>query len=137
MKIIPDIPIKFERFPDGYVNDINGWAFDRATIEQNKGKLLTLDIDLSQQSSQSSLQGYSGGNLCFAILPDETTGSCTNASGGYFISSYVYNGPLQQETGDPDLTSGTLSTGTPEPSSFLLLSAPALWFGIRRMKRRA
>jgi MoaA/NifB/PqqE/SkfB family radical SAM enzyme len=51
MKIIPDIPIKFERFPDGYVNDINGWAFDRATVEQNKGKLLTLDIDYGSYCS--------------------------------------------------------------------------------------
>lgn len=51
MKIIPEIPVKFERFPDGYVNDINGWAFDRTTIEQNKGKLLTLDIDYGSYCS--------------------------------------------------------------------------------------
>jgi MoaA/NifB/PqqE/SkfB family radical SAM enzyme len=51
VKFVPDIPTKFERFPDGYVNDINGWAFDRATIEQNKGKLLTLDIDYGSYCS--------------------------------------------------------------------------------------
>ena len=32
MRTIPDIPIKFTRFPDDYVNDINGWAFDKETI---------------------------------------------------------------------------------------------------------
>lgn len=100
---------------------------------------LTLDIDLSQQSNTSSLQGYSGGNLCFANLPDETTGNCTNAQGGYFVSSYSYNGPpigqLGELPGDPNLVSGTLAT--PEPSSFLLMAVPGLWFGIRRIRRRA
>jgi MoaA/NifB/PqqE/SkfB family radical SAM enzyme len=51
MKIMPDIPIKFDRFPDNYINDINGWAFDRATIEANKGKLLTLDLDYGSYCS--------------------------------------------------------------------------------------
>lgn len=45
MKVIPDIPVKYSSFPSGYVNDINGWAFDKETIRNNKGKLLTLDID--------------------------------------------------------------------------------------------
>lgn len=51
MKIIPEIPIKYTRFPDSYINDINGWAFDEATIETNKGKLLTLDIDYGSYCS--------------------------------------------------------------------------------------
>ncbi|AEV97681.1 hypothetical protein A4D02_16435 [Niastella koreensis] len=51
MRIVPDIPVKYSRFPDNYVNDINGWAFDRATIEANKGKLLTLDIDYGSYCS--------------------------------------------------------------------------------------
>lgn len=51
MRIIPEIPLKYTRFPDGYVNDINGWAFDKATIEANKGKLLTLDIDFGTYCS--------------------------------------------------------------------------------------
>jgi MoaA/NifB/PqqE/SkfB family radical SAM enzyme len=51
MRVIPDIPIKFSRFPDNYVNDINGWAFDRKTVEDNKGKLLTLDIDYGSYCS--------------------------------------------------------------------------------------
>ncbi|MEZ5996130.1 MAG: radical SAM protein [Hyphomonadaceae bacterium] len=33
------------RFPAGYVNDVHGWAFDRRTVEENVGKLLTLDMD--------------------------------------------------------------------------------------------
>lgn len=45
MRIVPDIPIKFSRFPAEYINDINGWSFNKKTIEANKGKLLTLDVD--------------------------------------------------------------------------------------------
>lgn len=51
MRVIPDIPIKYTRFPDNYVNDINGWAFDKETIIINKGKLLTLDIDYGSYCS--------------------------------------------------------------------------------------
>lgn len=51
MRVVPEIPIKFTRFPDDYVNDINGWAFDRQTIESNKGKILTLDIDYGSYCS--------------------------------------------------------------------------------------
>lgn len=51
MRVIPDIPIKYTRFPDNYVNDINGWAFDRETIINNKGKLLTMDIDYGSYCS--------------------------------------------------------------------------------------
>jgi len=51
MRIIPEIPIKYTRFPDNYVNDINGWAFDKETIINNKGKLLTLDIDYGSYCS--------------------------------------------------------------------------------------
>jgi MoaA/NifB/PqqE/SkfB family radical SAM enzyme len=45
MRSIPDIPETFQRFPAGYVNDVRGWAFDRKTVAENKGKLLTLDMD--------------------------------------------------------------------------------------------
>ena len=51
MKIYPDVPIVFEKFPNNYINDINGWAFDKETIENNKGKLLTLDIDYGSYCS--------------------------------------------------------------------------------------
>ncbi len=45
MRSIPAIPEVYRRFPPDYVNDIRGWAFDRRTIEENVGRLLTLDID--------------------------------------------------------------------------------------------
>ena len=51
MRFIPEIPIKFERFPSGYINDINGWAFDKATIQDYIGKLLTIDIDFGDYCS--------------------------------------------------------------------------------------
>lgn len=51
MKVIPDIPPVYLRFPDNYVNDVNGWAFDKATIEANKGNLLTIDIDFGSYCS--------------------------------------------------------------------------------------
>lgn len=51
MRVIPDIPIKYTWFPENYVNDINGWAFDKETIVENKGKLLTLDIDYGSYCS--------------------------------------------------------------------------------------
>lgn len=51
MKSIPNIPAKFKSFPENYINDINGWGFDKATIKENKGKLLTLDIDFGDYCS--------------------------------------------------------------------------------------
>lgn len=49
--MIPSIPVVFNTFPSDYINDINGWAFDKETIEANKGKLLTLDIDFGDYCS--------------------------------------------------------------------------------------
>ena len=51
MRVIPDVAVRFSTFPAGYVNDINGWAFDRQTIVDNKGKLLTLDVDFGSYCS--------------------------------------------------------------------------------------
>ncbi|MBI5403389.1 MAG: radical SAM protein [Ignavibacteriae bacterium] len=51
MKVIPDIPVVFEKFPLNYVNDVNGWSFDKTIIDKNKGKLLTLDIDYGSNCS--------------------------------------------------------------------------------------
>lgn len=51
MRFIPEIPVKFDRFPSGYVNDVNGWAFTRTVIENNIGKLLTMDIDFGDYCS--------------------------------------------------------------------------------------
>ncbi len=51
MPSIPNIPAVFDKFPDNYINDINGWSFDKQTIYDNKGKLLTLDIDFGSYCS--------------------------------------------------------------------------------------
>ena len=51
MKIIPEIQEVYREFPKDYINDINGWGFNREIIENNKGKLLTLDIDFGSYCS--------------------------------------------------------------------------------------
>ena len=50
-KIIPDIPVKYNVFPENYVNDVLGWGISRNELEQNAGKLLTLDIDFGSRCS--------------------------------------------------------------------------------------
>ena len=46
MKILPNVPICFEgKFPADFVNRLHGWGYSRKELEENKGKLLTLDID--------------------------------------------------------------------------------------------
>ena len=51
MESIHEIPIKYDRFPAGYVNDVRGWAFDRETITKCSGQLLTLDMDFGSRCS--------------------------------------------------------------------------------------
>lgn len=52
MKTISQIPVTFTgRFPSNFINDVNGWNFDQETLNSNKGKILTLDIDLGTQCS--------------------------------------------------------------------------------------
>lgn len=48
---LPRIQEVYSIFPSNYINDVNGWAFDRETIVQNAGKLLTLDIDFGSKCS--------------------------------------------------------------------------------------
>jgi len=48
---IPSVPIKFDTFPEGYINDIKGWGFSESVIKSNAGKLLTLDIDFGSRCS--------------------------------------------------------------------------------------
>jgi len=80
---------------------------------------LQLDIYLG---ATNSLVGYSGGPLC--VNEGDFSGNCGN-----YLSSY-------QLTADPDLISGSLSAaGAPEPSSFLLMAGPVIWFGGRRRFR--
>jgi MoaA/NifB/PqqE/SkfB family radical SAM enzyme len=46
-KIIPNIPVVYEgTFPRNFVNDVNGWgSFSKRILQDNIGKLLSLDID--------------------------------------------------------------------------------------------
>ena len=46
--LLPKVEKKFDRFPTGYVNDVEGWTFTREEIRKAKetGSLLTLDVDL-------------------------------------------------------------------------------------------
>lgn len=47
MKIIPNIQVVFKRnFPKDFINQVNGWgSFSKQTLQDNTGKLLSLDID--------------------------------------------------------------------------------------------
>jgi MoaA/NifB/PqqE/SkfB family radical SAM enzyme len=51
MQVIPNIPVIYDKFPDNYINDVNGWAFSEEIIKNNKNKLLTLDIDFGSYCS--------------------------------------------------------------------------------------
>ena len=52
MQVIPKIPVIFKnKFPKNLVNTANGWAFSEKVIKQNKGKILTLDIDFGNYCS--------------------------------------------------------------------------------------
>jgi len=39
------------QFPTNFVNDLNGWNFTQKELDDNKGKILTLDIDLGNHCS--------------------------------------------------------------------------------------
>lgn len=47
LKIKPNIPVVYKStFPENFINDVNGWgSFSRQTLQDNIGKLLSLDID--------------------------------------------------------------------------------------------
>ena len=60
-----------KEFPDNYFNDIDGWGFSQEIIKENKGRLLTLDIDFGEKPIcslncptcfQAQNQHYSLGN---------------------------------------------------------------------------
>ncbi|MFH0734644.1 MAG: radical SAM protein [bacterium] len=40
-----------DKFPPNYINDVNGWGFSKEVINNNIGKLLTLDIDFGSRCS--------------------------------------------------------------------------------------
>ncbi len=46
MKIKPKVPVIYKgKFPKNYSNNLNGWSFTKKELNDNLGKLLTLDID--------------------------------------------------------------------------------------------
>ena len=49
-KILGD-PIWENNVPNGFVNNVDGWGFSKKIIEENSGKLLTLDIDFGKACS--------------------------------------------------------------------------------------
>lgn len=52
MKNLNEIPVVFSnQFPKNFVNDLNGWNFTRKELNDNKGRILTLDIDLGNSCS--------------------------------------------------------------------------------------
>jgi len=52
MKTLDGISVVFpEKFPNNFINDLNGWSFTSKELLNNKGKILTLDIDLDSLCS--------------------------------------------------------------------------------------
>jgi MoaA/NifB/PqqE/SkfB family radical SAM enzyme len=52
MKIYPNVPVVFQdSFPANFVNAVAGWGFTKEELEENRGKLLTLDIDFGNYCS--------------------------------------------------------------------------------------
>lgn len=70
--MFPDIHEVFNIFPKDYINDINGWGFDEKTIEQNRGNLLTLDIDFGNYCSLNCPYCFRSNNSV-DIIPKELT----------------------------------------------------------------
>lgn len=47
-----EIPVFFSgNFPLNFINDLSGWSFTQKELLENKGKILTLDIDLGEYCS--------------------------------------------------------------------------------------
>jgi len=65
MKIIPDIPKKFEgQFPADYQNKIQYWGFfTQEELEANKGKLLMMDIDFRRYCSLNCASCFRKSNV--------------------------------------------------------------------------
>lgn len=60
---IQSIPVIFDSFPAGYINDVAGWGnFDMLTLGANRGKLLCLDIDRGVTCSNNCPGCFRHGN---------------------------------------------------------------------------
>jgi MoaA/NifB/PqqE/SkfB family radical SAM enzyme len=53
MRIIPNIPVVYKStFPKDFINDVNGWgSYSKRILQDNIGKLLSLDIDFGNACS--------------------------------------------------------------------------------------
>src|SRR3989344_5527754 len=52
MKSYPNIPVVFQdKFPNYFINDLDGWSLSREEAESSKGKLIHLDIDYGNACS--------------------------------------------------------------------------------------
>ena len=52
MKSLPNLPIIYnDKFPKTFVNKLHGWGYSEKELKDNKGKLLTLDIDFGDACS--------------------------------------------------------------------------------------
>ncbi|MFA6064707.1 MAG: radical SAM protein [archaeon] len=52
VKIYPSVPIVYtDKFPKNFPNNLNGWGYSEKTLKENKGKILTLDIDFGNVCS--------------------------------------------------------------------------------------
>ncbi|MFH1456789.1 MAG: radical SAM protein [Patescibacteria group bacterium] len=52
MTNLKNIPVVFDnKFPSNYINDVEGWNFTQKELTENKGKILTLDIDFGNVCS--------------------------------------------------------------------------------------
>lgn len=74
-KTIPKIPIKYsEKFPKNFQNTIQYWGFfSKEEIEENKGKLLMLDIDFGRYCSLNCPSCFRKSNIVDDIWEDDLT----------------------------------------------------------------
>lgn len=63
--MFPNIQIKYlDSFPENFINDVNSWAFSQETIDANRGKLLTLDMDFGSRCSLNCPHCFKKGVKC-------------------------------------------------------------------------
>ena len=88
MKIYPNIPVVYKnKFPSEYVNDVRGWAFSKEEIQNNLGKLLTLDIDFGTRCSLNCPHCFRKNNKVDKLA----RGSLAHGQLGYFELINIVN----------------------------------------------
>jgi hypothetical protein len=105
-------------------SDSGTFFYDDALFFGNNNSELEFDIYLA---GTNGFAGYTGGALC------SDAQFCGGAE-----TSFTVNTRNLENPGDPPLSSGTLSSATPEPSTALLaIGGGAAVLALRRRKRRA